>query len=904
MPFKRIWHQAEVLAALEAGATLVTSGERLARAIALVYGEARHASGVESWERPDALSYGAFLNRLYGAAIDAGLDADVAAPPKRLTRPAAEALWEEAIGASGPALLQPAATAREAHEAWSLTIAYRLPLERITASEDVDARQFSEWAEHFRRRSRELGALDDGRLTDWLATALREGRLAAPTQVLFAGFDELTPQQRELVTSLAAAGCDVQVLEAREPISPAAARTVCIDAEAEMRAAALWARAVLDRDKDARIAIVARDLAACRGPLARALDDALCPTAAAGAALVPPYDLSLGAPLASFPVVHSALAVLELLGRRITFKTASLLLRTPHLAGAETERAARARVELELRERMSEELPLLTLAAFAARVGGVLRLLKSLEALANMVVMLPARQTPSAWGETFRRALEESGWPGGRPLDSHEYQTVEAFRDLIGSLSQLDAAVGAVGLSEALGRLRRLAEESIFQPAGEDAPVQVLGLLETAGLHFDHLWVLGLSDDAWPVSPRPGAFLPVKLQREYGLPHASAAIELALAKRVTSRLLASAEHVVVSTPGQESDQELRPSPLVAELPAVEMESLPAARVMAYRQTLQQEYARATQAYVDMLGPALKHGERAAGGTGLIRSQAACPFQAFGRYRLGAEPLQEPSLGPDALERGKLVHEALELVWAELKDHATLVALDTAARLALAEKAVAQVLAARRRSLPQVYTPALLGLEQRRLSQRVADWLELDAARSAFKVVEREEWHEVRLGPLTLKTRVDRCDELPDGSRVIFDYKTGTAEPKDWLGPRADDPQLPIYATGAGTELAGLAFARLKPGEMGYQGFAVRDGIAAGVVPYADYDKKPPEAPDWESLLAYWRRHLTALAEEYAAGEARVDPKTPDTCKHCHLAMLCRIHELAGAFEEEEAGDDA
>ena len=904
MPFKRIWHQAEVLAALEAGATLVTSSERLARAIALTYGEACHAVGEASWERPEALSYGAFLHRLYAEAVDAGMSSGGALPPKWLTRPAAEALWEEAVRATGLALLQPAATGKEAHAAWSLSIAYRLPLERIAASEDVDAQQFSAWAAHFKARSCELVALDEARITDWLATALREGRAVAPKQALFAGFDELTPQQREFIASLSVAGCRVEVLEFREASPPPALRTLCADGAAEMSAAARWARAMLDQDPDARAAIVARDLSSCRAALARALDDALCPAVSAGAVLSTPYDLSLGLPLASYPVVHAAFAVLELLGRRLTFWTASLLLRTPFLGGAEEERAVRARVELSLRERMSEELSPQILAMFVAGAGGLPKLLAALETLAETSDSTPARQTPSGWGETFKRALADSGWPGERALDSREFQAVEAFRELIGGLSQLDGVVGPAGMGEALGRLKRLAEEHIFQPASEDAPVQVLGLLETAGLHFDHLWILGLSDDAWPVSPRPIAFIPVSLQREYCLPHASAAIELDFAKRVTARLLASAGEVVVSTPGQESDQELRPSPLLSGLPAVDVHDLPTSNTTAYRETLQREYPRATEPYMDMRGPALRPGERAAGGTGLIRSQAACPFQAFGRYRLRTQPLNEPALGPDALERGLLVHEVLELVWIRLKDHASLAGLSASERQKLAEQAVTDVLAQRRRSLPQVYTPPMLELERRRLSERVAAWLEVDAARPPFKVMEREEWHEMKLGPLLLKTRVDRNDELPDGGRVIIDYKTGMARLKDWLDPRADDPQLPIYATGAGPELAGLAYASLKPGELGYRGLAARDGVAVGVVPYADYPNKPPEAEDWPALQAYWRRHLTALAEEYAAGEARVDPKTPDTCKHCHLAMLCRIHELAGAVEEEEVGDDA
>ena len=903
MAFKRIWHQTEVLAALDAGASVVTSGERLARAVRLAHGEARLAAGARVWERPDVLSYGALLNRLYDEACAACLTQQDAPPPKRLTGPAAEALWEEAIRTSGALLLQPAATAREAHAAWQLCIAYRLPLERITDSGDVDAQQFTAWAGHFRSRSRELGALDDARVADWLATRLRGERVKAPAELVFAGFDEFTPQQRELMESLSAGGSKVRVLEAEAAQAPAASWTLCDDAEAEMRAAARWARALLDRDPATRVGIVARDLTDCRAALSRALDDALQPAVSAGAAVVPAYDLSLGSPLASFPVVYAAFAVLDLLRRRLPFKTASLLLRTPFLTAADRERDARARLELRLRERMSETITLQSLTAFATGAGGTPALVNALQAAMERTAGQPARQTPSSWGEVFRRMLAESGWPGERALDSREYQTVTAFRELIGGLTQLDATLGPVSLGEALARLKRLAEESIFQPAAADAPVQVLGLLETAGLAFDHLWLMGMSDDVWPASPRPGAFIPLPLQREYGLPHASAAIELKFARRVTARLLASATEVLISTPGREADQELRPSPLIGALPGVELDALPQAGITAYRQTLLQEYVRATEQYGDMQGPPLKAGEPAAGGTGLIRSQAACPFQAFGRYRLGASRLDEPAFGPDAAERGLFTHEVLQAIWTELKDHKTLAALDVSGRRTLAERCIAAALAGRRRSLPEVYTQRMVELEQQRLATLMVQWLELDAARPPFQVVETEEWHEVRLGPLTLQTRVDRMDELTDGSRAIFDYKTGEVKLKSWLESRPDEPQLPVYATAAGTALRGVAFACLKPGALGYRGLAERGGIAEGIEVYADYRRQPPGVGDWQGLLGFWRTHLTGLAEEYAGGEARVDPKGPQTCARCHLAMLCRIHELDGAPDDEETDSD-
>src|SRR5690242_11748374 len=141
MAFKRIWHQAETLAALRAGATVVTSGERLARAVLLTYGEAQQAAGARVWERPEVVSYHGFIDRMYDAGVATILGSVETPPPKRLLPAAAEALWEEIIRSSraGETLLQPAATAREAAKCWELCVAYRLPLEKIAASGEPDA---------------------------------------------------------------------------------------------------------------------------------------------------------------------------------------------------------------------------------------------------------------------------------------------------------------------------------------------------------------------------------------------------------------------------------------------------------------------------------------------------------------------------------------------------------------------------------------------------------------------------------------------------------------------------------------------------------------------------------------------------------------------------------------------
>jgi len=251
-----------------------------------------------------------------------------------------------------------------------------------------------------------------------------------------------------------------------------------------------------------------------------------------------------------------------------------------------------------------------------------------------------------------------------------------------------------------------------------------------------------------------------------------------------------------------------------------------------------------------------------------------------------------------------MHAVLHGVWAELKDQAGLRALDEAARRALVSRAAAVAVSARAGVLPEVYTTKVAELEQERVTRRVMAWLEIEAGRPAFRVLESEKEHRFKIGPLTLLTRIDRIDELDDGGRLLLDYKTGQVKLQSWLDERPDDPQLPLYALGAREDLAAVSYACLKPGAIGFLGLAARPGMPEGIGVYAEKRTRPAEAPDWDGLLAYWEKNLTQLSEGYAGGDARVDPKRAQTCERCHLSTLCRIHELRGAeLDEGEVEDD-
>jgi RecB family exonuclease len=187
---------------------------------------------------------------------------------------------------------------------------------------------------------------------------------------------------------------------------------------------------------------------------------------------------------------------------------------------------------------------------------------------------------------------------------------------------------------------------------------------------------------------------------------------------------------------------------------------------------------------------------------------------------------------------------------------------------------------------------LAGLERKRLAKLARDWLDVERERDPFEVVAIEEKRKLTAGGLEFSGRIDRMDRLASGMYALLDYKGGTTSRNDWLGERPEEPQLPIYAVNADEDVAAVAFARLKAGDLRFSGYSREKGLLPKVEIYRD----------WPSLVAGWKKELDALGAGFASGDARVDPKKLlQTCRYCDLQPLCRVYERVSALGDE--GED-
>ncbi|MGH9613575.1 MAG: hypothetical protein ACRD4P_10900, partial [Bryobacteraceae bacterium] len=488
-----------IFEALEAGTAVVTGSARLSRSLHEEFATEQQARGKTAWPTPGILSWPGFLDRLWRDWLFAHASANT---PLFLQETQELVVWETAIRSlAGDTLLDMRHAARAAMDTWVLMRGYRLDLGDGRFHSTAETEAFLAWAREFERRCAEEKWLDRASLPDFLGRRIRAGELEIPPRLILAGFEDITPQQRELL-SVSGAAWELEPLNEGESASSYLAFA---DPETELRAAAEWARNLLSRNAAGGIGVIVPDLQSQRQRVERIFQETL--DSQPFSSKRPVFHISLGRPLARTPVVHAALRLIEWAERgRMRLSLVGTLIRSPWIAGSEIEFSRRATIDGKLkRDRLWEITP----DDVLLRADNSPLLVRALRALKR--TKWEGRRTASDWSHAFSRLLREVGWPGDRSLDSVEFQTLTAWTDLLSRFSGLDAVRGPLSAEEALEELHAMANDTDFQREDEGAPIQVMGLFEATGLHFGHLWITTLNHEQFPQPARPNPFLPISL---------------------------------------------------------------------------------------------------------------------------------------------------------------------------------------------------------------------------------------------------------------------------------------------------------------------------------------------------------------------------------------------------------
>ena len=601
-----------------------------------------------------------------------------------------------------------------------------------------------------------------------------------------------------------------------------------------------------------------------------------------------PFNISAGKSLTHYPIIHAAFDCLSFQKEKISLEEFSRFLRSPFIGNAEQEYLQRAQFDSRLRHANKTSFSFLQLLDHDSpiHIGKYCPLLKKrLHVLTHYVENLTSLLPTNEWVTHFMTILDILGWPGERSLNSHEYQIVQRWLNVLVEYRSFDNIFPPLSFKDTIQALNRLATKTIFQPQSHEAPIQILGMLEAAELPFDYTWVMGLDDTRWPPAAKPNPFITQRLQKTLHMPHATAERELTYSKALTEQLKNSAKHIIFSHAGQSGEGELRPSFLISHLPQIQLETLELDECISPAERIYQ--SRKLETIQDEKAPSISQNEKINGGISIFKQQAACPFKAFAEIRLNARPLESPTLGLNPAERGTLTHKALELLWRQLENSTQLAKLDEFDLKNLLDQTVTEAM---QFIIDEAPTARYFSLEKERLKTLLWDWVQLEKARPPFKVISKEEETTLTISNMMITVRVDRIDELEDGSHLIIDYKTGKNHHiKYWFSDRPDEPQLPLYCMTNPKNTIGIAFATIHPNNMELLGVSKKDLSLQNIKLIADIQYAAH--PDWEQQILSWQTTLEKIGTAFYQGDARVDPKENDqTCRYCELQSLCRIHE--------------
>lgn len=908
----------EVLGLIKGGGTVVTVNARLSRYLRSRYDMDMEKSGHTAWPTPVIIPLFSWLENLWAENW-----------PDRpvLSATRAQTLWEKVVSEDrllSKEIMSSRGVAKTAYDAYSLIREYC-----ITLHEDIylteEAKGLKRWAEMYDGEVGRLGFIEPASLPERVIRLIREGRIDIRERVVFAGFDEVTPRMATLIRAIEGKGGKVEFWPFHPESSnsqPPTPKPLSIrgyaDEVEEVVQAARWARRSLRPDM--RIGFLVPDIERYKGVMRREFTAELNPDA-----IFPwkdtkeVFNISLGAPLSDEPIIKTALDILSISEDGQDINKISAILLSPYFAATDEEYFSLGGLDARLRRENRFKVSISDICWMMDRkpMNDMTMLRKRLESWTAFLKESRGNLLPSCWADNLSKLLKDTGWPSRRyTASSAEYQALKAWNNLLEGFASLDDVLGRISRTEAVSCLSKIANDTIHQPESLECPIQVMGLLESSGIYFDHVWILGAHADSLPALPSPNPFIPLFIQKRLNLPHSTPERELSFSKRLVNRVLSSAHSIDVSYPKVVDKKEVSVSPLFhfSENPPLP----PFAKVGISSPPLEKgdaggfisESSRLKDAVHskifigDMppdidIPPSEEELGMTSGGTSIIKDQSWCPFRAFAIHRLRACGIETPGLGLSAQNRGTIIHSALKAFWDSVRDSAGL--REIIERNDLERIIRDSVIEAFRRSYPiEPLSERYLELEKERVADILREWIKVaESDRGDFIVEKTEYTTDITIEGLKITARLDRIDMVDDGKKIIIDYKTGECSKSDWLSDRPRDPQLLVY--NLVDTFGAISFAKVKPGECGFIGISKEDDMLPGVVSFekdAKLREKLQGINTWEELTESWKGVVNGLARRFMEGKNAVDP-IDKVCDYCNLKGLCRIFEADMEMEGNE-----
>jgi ATP-dependent helicase/nuclease subunit B len=805
---------------------------------------------------------------------------------------------------------------KKAVQAWSITQQWQLDWSDWGNYIQPESKLFSQWADLYKQHLAKHHYLDPDDKLNIIINLLNQNegtsllKFVIFSEIDFYGFDDYSVQIINFITKLKAASIKVNILDQSieeftdiEHVSNNIAVYPADNQQDEYHAVANWAKHHYDNNVE-KIGIIVPDLAKHRAELIKVFEQ-----------IIPErqiWNISGGEFLSKIAVIKAAVIILEVvISEKVNLSDLRFLLKSDYylkyVIAANIELPAHDAIRInslidQLLSRLENDgYRKLTLSEVIFNINNFNKPLADILSICNSTIKEQELRLPSNWSQLFSKLLLDLGWPAGHSdlidinnklyklqnISSVVYQAIGQWHNCLQQLFLLDNIYGSVAVAHLFKDFKELLDNTPFQIQTDQNKIDILGMLEGAGIHYDKLWLFNLTSDVWPSIPDPNPFIPIDVQRKYNLPHATAERELTYAKNLTKRYLSSAADIVISYSKMQNDQENHLSALISqECKIYCVDSYINNGVNTKDIYLSNDKSTFSIKYfLDEYGPKITKAHIQSG-VKAIKLQAACPFRSFSETRLNAVNSYKLNIGPSPQIRGEIIHKVLETIFNEFNTKQKL--CDFKSNLELYNSKLHEIIFASinlfKSRYQHIFTTGIIIIETELIYDIIDQWLDLELVREDFTVFALEKKYLLKLNNIEFNVRVDRIDQMVNDEQdlVIIDYKTKEQKISNLYAEQLLEPQLPLYFfINDLKNAAAVLYAQVIEDKPGYSGVSSKEFNIPGC----------RHVSEWEFLINKWENNLNKLADEYSAGYASVKPIHKEkTCNQCSLLALCRKDE--------------